>query len=502
MSDQIGWRNPLVLCFIFLFVFYSHAYNQDQISNSQAHPQSDDLFTFRVDVDLVTTDIAIVGNAVPEFKKDDFIVYDNKVAQNLSYFSQDQLPIAVALLADISPSIAGHEYELKISALAALRRLKPKDQVALYSFGRAPQRLSDLTEDRLSIAKLLSSDIKSCGCGGTNIYGALYDATRYLKKAAPRRRRAIILISDNCHNITFGHDADSIRTELLESSTTLYSIVIGSSESPSLNEYDPFTKINVCKESDSTLRRIVRETGGEIFEVQGKMSGKAALENAISRLRMQYTLGFNPSDHQRDKQFHSIIVRFADENRCPNCQIIGRRGYYAGVAAPLPLPDKTSGKPRSSSNDADQLIIQRSIIIAGTTFPDLSEIPFKLSTTVQTDANRMQLHIDLVIDSDGLSFTDIGNQRSYKALAAIIRADSTGKIIDTSIRTIAGQLSNESYQRIKETGIPFSATIPLTVPSQNVRVVLYDENSDRIASRLVRIINYNVHQMATTTIEP
>jgi len=239
---------------------------------------------------------------------------------------------------------------------------------------------------------------------------------------------------------------------------------------------------------------MAEETGGEGFEVEGQMSVKTALEDAISRLRMQYTLGFNPSDHGQEGQFHSLIIRFADENRCPNCSIIGRKGYYVGVASPLPLSEKTIIRSRSSLDDTDQLITQRIVLIAGTQFSDLYEIPFKFSTAVQTDANGMKLHIELGIDSDGLAFTSIGNQRSYKAVAAVIRAGSNGNLISMNMWRIADQLSNESYQRIKETGIPFSATIPLTVPNQNLRVVLYDENSDRIASRLVQIKNYKVQE--------
>ena len=473
MPTQIRWRNPLGFSFIFLFALYACALTQNQTGEVEAHSQSDDSFRVRVDVDLVTTDITVIGNVVPKFKKEDFVVYDNRVAQDLIYFSQDQLPIAVAILIDTSTSIIGHLNELEIAALTALRRLKQEDQVALYSFAGTCNRLGDLTEDRFQIAKLLSNlEISS---GGTDIYDTLRDATRYLKEKAPRRRRAIILISDNCHNV--GGSAESSRTELLESSTTLYSIVTVTPGS------------SYC-ESKSRIRHIAEETGGEVFKVQGKMSVKAALEDTISRLRMQYTLGFNSSDRGRDGQFHSLIVRFADEKRCKNCRIIGRKGYYAGVAAPLLLPEETRTKPRSSSDNIDELMAQRSILIAGTTFPDLREIPFKLSAAVQTDANGIQLHLDLVIDSGGLSFVEIGSQLSYKALAAVVRADDNGKLVDTYVWKITDQLSNESYQHIRETGIPFSATIPLTVPNQNLRVVLYDENSDRIASRLVQIHNY------------
>jgi hypothetical protein len=123
------------------------------------------------------------------------------------------------------------------------------------------------------------------------------------------------------------------RTRLLESSTILCDIVFVPSESNSSHS-----------KSDSAVREMAEETGGEVIEIKAPLSVTAALENAITRLRMQYTLGFNPSDRGLDGQFHYLKVRFADENRCPDCRIIGPFGYYSGVGVSTPLPNKADKK--------------------------------------------------------------------------------------------------------------------------------------------------------------
>jgi hypothetical protein len=125
------------------------------------------------------------------------------------------------------------------------------------------------------------------------------------------------------------------RTRLLESSTILCDIVFVPSESSSSPS-----------KSDSAIRKMAEETGGEVIEIKKPLSVAAALENAITNLQMQYTLGFNPSDRGLDGQFHYLKVRFADENRCPDCRIIDRFGYYSGVgvSTPLPSPNKEERK--------------------------------------------------------------------------------------------------------------------------------------------------------------
>ena len=348
MSIQIAWRNSLALCFVILFLLCSYAFNQNSLSQAKTHSQSEDSFIFRVDVNLVTTDIAVIGNIVADFTRNDFIVYDNNVVQPLSYFSQNKLPIAIVLLLATNGSFVGGKPQIaspltdhNIAAASVLGQLKSEDQVALYSFLKGHyQRLSDLTEDRMKLVKALKHTY-IFEKNPPNIYSTINKAIKYLKENYPHRRRAIILISDSMLDPVGTRDRDSARnarislTRLLESSTILCDAVFVPSESKSS-----------WSKSDSAIREMAEETGGEVIEVKRPLSITAALENAITNLQMQYTLGFNPSDRGLDGQFHNLKVRFADENRCPDCRIIGPFGYYSGVgvSTQLPLPNKAEKK--------------------------------------------------------------------------------------------------------------------------------------------------------------
>ena len=434
-------------------------------------------FKVSVNVDLVTADVTVIGAPESELGPEDFIIYDNSVSQQTSYFSRDQLPLAVAVLIDNSGSIEEHLPALKIAAITALRRLKPEDQVALYSFAKYYHRLIDLTEDRLSIANMIEKlKVKT----GTDVYSTIYNAAQYLKKNAPNRRRAIILISDNC-DLFGGRDADDCRKELLESATTLYNIVTTSHH----------TELALFKDAIQEIQRLAEETGGEIYDVQGSTSLKAALEKAILRLRMQYTLGFNPSNPGAPGSFHKLTVRFANEDHCPGCQLLARSGYYAGKTAPLPPQDKTRTTPSYSSSEMDPLLVQRSILIAGSTSLDLNEIPFTVSTLEQTDSNgQPQVRVDLQINPAGIDFAALKGLHYCKVTAAIFYFDKGGKGLGHQLRTFEGQLNEENYNRIlKMGGIHDSVTIPLKAKNQILKVVVYDEKSDKVGSKLIQLHN-------------
>ena len=476
MPMGMRWHKILFLYFLFTPVLDYCTFCQAEDEKATANPQSSQSFKIHVDVDLVTTDVTVAGSDVPEFQAGDFAIYDNNVSQNLTYFSHDQLPIAVALLIDSSGSVNRHQNELQIAALTALRRLKMEDQVALYSFAYNYKRLSNLTEDRLHIAKLIShlATEGDTNCDATHIFGALRDATLYLKKAAPRHRRAIILISDNCHSGKA--KPDKILTELLESGTTLYNIV-----TPSRHSDAP-----ACLITDPVIRKIATESGGEAIDVKSSMSLKGALGNAISSIRMQYTLGFNPAAPGPKGTYHKLKTRFANESRCPNCRIIGSSGYYSGVSAPIALPAKAQAIVRPSSPEPDPLLVQRIILVAGTSSPGLREIPFTVTTTEQTDSSKkMQLQLNLRIDPSGVEFPISKEQRFYKVIVAILHADEKADVNRLESWVLENRLSEEDYGRLKKEGILLNTTIPLEPRSQFLKIVIYDESSGRISSGFV-----------------
>jgi hypothetical protein len=75
----------------------------------------------------------VIGKDVPQLSVEDFIALDIGVEQEVSLFSRNQLPLAVALLIDTSWTVQNYLPLIQIAAGAFLRNLDPEDQVALFS---------------------------------------------------------------------------------------------------------------------------------------------------------------------------------------------------------------------------------------------------------------------------------------------------------------------------------------------------------------------------------
>ena len=165
-------------------------------------------FRLKANVDLVVVEATVrdqYGAVVDDLTREDFRLYEDGVEQQISHFSRDELPLAVALVLDRSGSMDPVLKQLRRVAYDTLSSLKPDDQVALFDFAARAERLEDLTTDRRRIA----DDIATIhAAGATVITDALFETALYLGRAAPRRRHAIILVSDN-ENTLKGYSSES-----------------------------------------------------------------------------------------------------------------------------------------------------------------------------------------------------------------------------------------------------------------------------------------------------
>ena len=119
------------------FAFCVQLRAQGPSAGSQLPPPEKGGFTLKVDVNLVLVEATVrdnKGRIINDLEPEDFRVLEDGVEQQITYFSRDELPLAVALVVDGSGSISPVLPQLHHAAHDTLSQLKPDDQVALYAF--------------------------------------------------------------------------------------------------------------------------------------------------------------------------------------------------------------------------------------------------------------------------------------------------------------------------------------------------------------------------------
>jgi Ca-activated chloride channel family protein len=301
---------------------------------TSAAPGEADRFKLKADVDLVLVEATVrdqKGGVVNNLKRENFGVYESGVEQQITYFSRDELPLAVALVLDCSGSMGPVLRQMNHVAFDTLSSLKPDDQVALFDFAARAEMLVGLTRNRQRIADAISTIRPG---GGTVIPDALYEAALYLACAAPNRRHAIILVSDN-ENTEKGYcDETRVIRQALESEAVIYSIRVEEGSHP----HSMLVLLPIFREV--SVPKITHETGGEIIDARNINSIRSAVTTAISRLKQRYSLGYYSTNRRHDGAFREIEIRVKDASNDSQQKytVYARRGYYASSEDATSLP--------------------------------------------------------------------------------------------------------------------------------------------------------------------
>ena len=88
------------------------------------------------------------GRAIVGLHREDFRIFDDKVEQKISFFSEEDTPVSVAIVFDTSKSMSGRAIERAKEALARfIQTSHPQDEFFLIGFGSRPQLLLEKERD-------------------------------------------------------------------------------------------------------------------------------------------------------------------------------------------------------------------------------------------------------------------------------------------------------------------------------------------------------------------
>jgi len=295
--------------------------------------------TIRVNVDLVQVDVQVLQKkthrAVGSLSKEDLQLYEDGVRQTIAQFSQNQLPLSVVLLFDLTFSVQPVLKPLASGALETLNHLKPEDEVAVMVYAASSQFLQDFTTDRQPIVEAIqkASEMESSEAAYFN--EAVFQASAELGKAKnPKSRRSIIWLTDNVPNIPSSKqhseqeafreafETGAVISTLLERSAISDFFIATFSKNPL---FEPFRMHN----PPGNVYKYAEFTGGEVM-TSSKEDVSAKLAQLIDEIRSRYTLGYYPSVRQPKGKFCEIKVQVRSEARKREGPLVVRtkKGYY------------------------------------------------------------------------------------------------------------------------------------------------------------------------------
>lgn len=270
-------------------------------------------------VDLVSFTVTVTdsyGRYVSGLDKKAFKVYDDKEEQDIQFFSDDDAPVSVGIIFDVSGSMGGEKIRKAREALSRfIQTSHDNDEYFLIAFNSRAQLLLDKTRDGDAVLnKLTFVDTK----GNTALYDACYLGVEKVTRGA-HQKRALLLISDGQDNNS-RYTFNNVRRMLKESDVVVYSIGI-------LGGNDPGSSLGM--EGQAILDELSAVSGGKAFFPNTAAEMDELFERIALELRHQYSIGYRPKDFKPDGRWHKIKVKITPPRGLPHLFARSRDGYYA-----------------------------------------------------------------------------------------------------------------------------------------------------------------------------
>ena len=273
----------------------------------------------RKDVNLVLVNVTVTdpyGRLVTGLDQENFRVYENGKEQEIMRFAEDDVPIAIGMIFDVSGSMSDKIAKSRMAAVQFFKTANPADEFFLVDFADRAELATMFTS---SIEELQNRLLFSQPKGMTALLDAVYLGMSEMK-GARNARKALLIISDGGDNHS-RYDYDDVKSFLRETDVQIYAIGI----------FDPDACDRTPEEcaGPGFLQGLASMTGGRSFTVRnlddlGDIATKISME-----LRNQYVLGYRPSNKKRDGKWRKIKVKIRPPRGLPPLTVYSRYGYYA-----------------------------------------------------------------------------------------------------------------------------------------------------------------------------
>lgn len=259
----------------------------------------------RVDVDLVLVNVTVTDRRnryVQSLSAEQFQVWEDRIQQEVSYFSTEDAPLSLGLIVDRSGSMGGSgAVSLDFARRGALNCLQDgirEDEYFMIEFADKAEVTADFTR---SVEKLKDRLIVLGSGGNTALYDAIYSGVAKLQDAS-HSRRALVVLTDGEENQS-RYSLSELKAFLQEQDVRIYFIGEGNNQLAELTGGRVFTDINACQKLKADLQT-------------------------------QYVLGYRPTNRAKDGKWREIRVRIDNQGltrELSDLSIRARAGYYAGA---------------------------------------------------------------------------------------------------------------------------------------------------------------------------
>ena len=270
-----------------------------------------DQFSLTVEVPLVNLDVVVAdekGDIFAGLNKSNFRVTEDGVPQPITNFSTPDAPITAVLLVEFS---SRGIYGFPVYAANAvnwadvfLTQLRKDDWVALVSFDLNTRIEEDFTQDKRAVHQALSRMMVP-GFHESNLFDALIETLDNLKDV--KGRKSVIVLASGIDTFS-KHTLDQTIKRVKETDVTIFPIGVGEIVALTREANNPFRSNMTYLQGKNQMSEFAHLTGGHAYFPRFDGEIPSEMQEIATMLRSQYSLGYVPTNQNRDGKYRKIKV--------------------------------------------------------------------------------------------------------------------------------------------------------------------------------------------------
>jgi VWFA-related protein len=211
----------------------------------------------------------------------------------------------MGILIDVSGPMIDNMAIAQEAACRFVDTLRDTDRAMLVEFNEKVYMLSDLSNDREHLKRVLKT---TEALGGTALYDALHTSLRRLSKFDARK--AIVILSDG-DDTQSSMTYDRVFEEVKNTDTIIYTIALGSAYAD--------------MDAHGKLKQLAEQTGGRFYAASKASALESVYAKIAEELRSQYYLTYASENETFDGRWVPIKL----ETKAKGLEVRARKGYYA-----------------------------------------------------------------------------------------------------------------------------------------------------------------------------
>lgn len=280
---------------------------------------------FRTGVDLVALNVIVTDpqqNFVTGLAAENFLVFEDGVQQDVSFFAAKNVPLDLAIMLDTSASMTDKMQTVQEAAIGFASTLREGDRITVVDIKDSVKVLHALGADPGGAPQAIRA---TTARGGTALYNGLYMTIKEMVKQRRTngevRRQAIVVLSDGEDTASL-MGFDDVMEVAKQSGISIYTITLRSAY---LVKAAAASGQRYFSQAEFGMKALAQETGARAFfpvEIQ-ELAG--VYGSIAQELAAQYALGYTSKNPKRDGAYRRVIVR-VDQ---PGARTRTRAGYQS-----------------------------------------------------------------------------------------------------------------------------------------------------------------------------